>query len=206
LDTTEVEGLAVEFYRRLRLDPAVPVDTFRLARLLLGPGTIERGTAIVGEAAKVFTVNGKRRIAVSRKLAVEYAQFFVGHELGHIVCDEIGYREDDIERVCDMFGAAVMAPIPAVHALLRIFGRDHEAIADELVSTQTHAALRVAEVLRIPRAIITPARVYARGPEEFVWGPEDELRKLARRERPGVSKSRLTDDPKRIVIDVDETG
>jgi Zn-dependent peptidase ImmA (M78 family) len=137
---------------------------------------------------------------------VEYAQFFVGHELGHIVLEELGYRENDLETVCDQFGAAVMAPIPAVSAMLRIFGRDHEAIADEVCSTQTWAALRVAECLRIPRAIVTPHRVYARGPEEFVWGPEDELRKLARGNRPGVMRARLTDDPRRVLIDIDDTG
>lgn len=206
LDSASIEGLAVDFYKRLGCDPEQPVDTFRLARKLLGANAIERGTALVGVPAKTFSVHGERRIAVSRKLSVPYAQFFVGHELGHIVLDEIAYTESDIERVCDAFGAAVMAPLPAVRLLLRAFGRDHEAIADEVCSTQTWAALRIAEFLRIPRAIITPQRVYARGPEEFEWGPEDELRRLVRVERPGVVKSKLTDDPRRIVIDVDETG
>lgn len=206
MDAASVEGLAVDFYRRLKLDPARPVDTFRLARLLLGRDAIERGTSIVGALAKVYTVNGQKKIAVSRKATVEYAQFYVGHELGHIVLDELGYREDDVERVCDTFGAAVMAPMPAVRAMLRVFGRDHAAIADELVSTQTHAALRVAECLGIPRAIITPARIYARGPDEFVWGPEDELRRLARRDRPGVVRAKLTDDPRRTLLDVEDAG
>lgn len=206
LDATEVEAIAVDFYRRLGFDPEQPVDTFRLARKLLGPDAIERGTAIAGVPAKVFVVNGERRIAVSRKLSVPYARFFVGHELGHIVLDELGYREDDLEAACDMFGAAVMAPVPAVNAMLRAFGRDHEAIADEVGSTQTWAALRVAECLGIPRAIITPARLYVRGPEGFVWGAEDELRRIARARavRPGVTKAKLTDDPARVVLDVDD--
>lgn len=195
----------MEFYRRLGLDPARPLDTFRLARLALGGAAIERGTSVVGVGAKLFTLHGKRRIAVSRKLSVEYAQFFVGHELGHLVCDEIGYLEEDVERVCDQFGAAVMAPIPAVSAMLRAFGRDHAAIADEVCSTQTWAALRVAECLRIPRAVLTPSRVYARGPEEWVWN-ERELRRLARGERPGVTRARLTDDPRRLLIDVEDVG
>ncbi len=208
LDTTEVEALAVDFYKRLGFEPSQPVDTFRLARTLLGADAIERGTTIAGVAAATFMVKGRRRIAVSRKLPAEYAFFYVGHEIGHVVFDELGYHEEDLERVCDMFGAALMAPIPAVNEMLRAFGRDHEAIADEIGSTQTQAALRVAEALGIPRAIITPHKLYVRGPETFVWGPEDALRGLARSRRvvPGVSKVKLTDDPRRIVLDVDDTG
>jgi hypothetical protein len=202
----EVEALAVDFYRRLGFEPDQPRDPFRLARKFLGANAIERGTNLLGVPAHTFVLNGERRIAVSRRLSIPYAQFFVGHELGHIVLNEIGYRDDDVEAVCDMFGAAVMAPIPAVRSMLRAFGRDHEAIADEVGSTQTWAALRIAECLGIPRAIITPRRVYARGPEEFVWGPEDELRRLARSPRRGIVRAKLTDDPRRVVLDVDATG
>jgi hypothetical protein len=204
LDHASIEGLAVSFYERLGLDPADPVDTFQLARKLLGAGAIVRGTSLAGLAAKIFTVNGERRIAVNRKLDFAYAQHAVGHELGHVVCDEEGYRGEQLEQVCDAFGAAVMAPLPAVRAMLRAFGRDHVAIADEVCTTQTWAALRVAECLGIPRAIITPRRVYVRGPEEFVWGPDDSLWRLVRIERPGITKVRLTDDPRRVVLDVDE--
>lgn len=205
IDVAEVEGLAVDFYRRLKLDPEVPVDTFRQARALLGPKAIERGTSIVGLPARQFVVGGERRIAINKRLPVPYARFWAGHELGHIVFDELGYREPDLEGACDMFGAAIMAPMPAVRAMLRAFGRDHEAMADEVGSTQTWAALRIAEYLRIPRAIITPAKLYVRGPEEFAWGPEDALRRIARsRGRlPGIAKAKLTDDPRRIVIDVE---
>lgn len=203
-DAAEIEGLAVAFYERLSLDPKRPVDTFRLARKLLGAGGLVRGTSIVGLPAKLFMVNGERRIAVNRRLSVPYAQFFVGHELGHIVCDDMGYREDDLERVCDQFGAAVMAPIPAVCAMLRTFGPDHEAIADEVGSTQTWAALRVAECMKIPRAIIAPKKLYLRGPDDFVWPAEAELRRMARVPRPGVKRASLTDEPDRVVLDVDE--
>ncbi len=206
ITTSEIEALAVAFYERLGFDPSVPIDTFRLARALLGPCAIERGSSIIGVPAKTFMVNGQRRIAVSRRVPLEYAFFYAGHELGHLVLEEQGYRGADIEAVCDTFGAAVTAPMPAVRAMLRVFGRDHEAIAAEVGTTQTHAALRVAECLGIPRAIITPARLYVRGPDSFVWGSEDELRRLARARgvRPGLTKAKLTDDPRRVVLDVDE--
>lgn len=202
----EVEALAIEFYRRLALDPAQPADTFRLARKLLGPKAIERGTSLVGIPARTFVLRGERRIAVNRRISFAYQQHAVGHELGHIVLDEAGYRDDDVESACDLFGACLMAPRPAVAAMMRALGRDHEAIADEIGSTQTLAALRIAETLGIPRAVVTPQRVYARGPDEFVWGSEAELRALARRSRPGIARAKLTDDPRRVVIDVEEVG
>lgn len=202
----EVEALAVDFYRRLSLEPSVPVDTFRLARKLLGPGSIERGTRLVGIPARTFVLRGERRIAVNRRIPFPYQQHAVGHELGHVVLDELGYRDEDVESVCDLFGACVMAPRPAVVAMLRAFGRDHVAMADEVGSTQTLAALRIAETLGMPRAVVTPQRIYARGPEEFVWCGEEELRRLARRARPGIVRAKLTDDPRRVVIDVEEAG
>jgi hypothetical protein len=204
MDHADVEALAIAFYQRLGFEPDRPVDTFRLARKLLGPSAIERGARLVGIPARTFLLRGERRIAVNRRLSIPYAQFFVGHELGHVVLEEMGYVDEDVERVCDMFGAAVMAPRPAVQALLRAFGRDHAAIADEVGSTQTWAALRIAETLGMPRAIVTPQRVYARGPEEFVWGPEGEVRRLARTPRRGIVRAKLTDDPRRVVLDVEE--
>ncbi len=203
-DAGEIEGLAVDLYLRLSLDPERPIDTFRLARKLLGVGAIVRGTSLVGLPAKLFTVNMQTKIAINRALPFPYAQFFIGHELGHHICNELGYREDDIEHVCDHFGAAVMAPMPAVRAMLRAFGRDHEAIADEVGSTQTWAALRIAECVGIPRAIVTPKKTYLRGPEEFVFGSVQSVRGLVRGNRPGVSKVQLTDDPRRTVLDFEE--
>jgi hypothetical protein len=206
LTVVEIEGLAVSFYERLGFDATEPIDTFRLARKRLGPHGILLGTSIVGLPAARFVKDGMTRIAVNKRLSMPYAMFFAGHELGHEICDEIGYREDDLERVCDHLGAALQAPMPAVRKLYRALGNDLKEIADEVGATQTWAALRLAEYLKIPRAVLTPQRIYLRGPDEFVWGPEDELRRIghARKARPGITKVRLTDDTRRIVIDIDE--
>jgi hypothetical protein len=198
MDVAEVEGLAIATYRRLGFDPCEPVSTFKIARALLGPQAIERGT-LVAVAAQLFTANGRQRIAVSRKLAPEYAAFYVGHELGHVLCDEVGFRGPRLEQVCDQLGAALIAPLPAVAAMVRA-GLGMADVADKVVSTQTWAALRLAEVLQIPRAVVTPARVYVRGPEDFRWPLS--VRKLAGKDVPGVRKTRLSDDPARVVLDV----
>lgn len=199
MNVAEVEGFAVATYHRLGFDPTEPVSTFKLARVLLGPDSIER-TSLAGTVAATFVVNGQRRIAVSRKLAPEYAAFYVGHEIGHVLCQEEGFRGPRLEQVCDQLGAALMAPLPAVLAMVRA-GLGFEELADEVVSTQTWAALRLAEVLQIPRAVLTPARVYVRGPEDFRWPLG--MRKLATKGAPGLRRTRLTDDPDRLVLDVD---
>lgn len=208
IDPGTIEGLAVAFYERLGFDPGVPVDTFRLARTLLGPDAVERRVHLAGVPGRLFYVHGERRIAVSGRLPLGYQRHVAGHELGHIVLEEIGYVGGDLEQACDLFGAAVMAPMPAVRAMVRAFGPDHEAIADEVVSTQTWAALRVAECLGIPRAVVTPSRTYVRGPDHFEWGSDRELRQLARTRitRPGIRKTALIDDPKRVIIDVEDVG
>lgn len=199
MDVAEVEALAVATYRRLGFDPAEPVSTFKIARAMLGPNAIEKGT-LVAVAAQLFTVKGERRIAYSRKLAPEYASFHVAHELGHVLCDEVGFRGPRLEQVCDQLAAALMAPLPAIGALVRA-GVTHEELADEVVATQTWAALRIAEYLKIPRAVLTPARVYVRGDESFRWPLS--VRKLATKDVPGIRRTSLTDDPARLVLDVD---
>jgi hypothetical protein len=204
LDAATIEGMAIDLYRRLDLDPGTPVDTFRLARMLFGRDAIERVSSIVGERGKTYVVRGQRRIAVCRRLPIDVAHHVVGHELGHAMLDEIDYSEEDTERVCDQIGAALMAPLPAVRSMIRTFGPDHELIADEIVATQTWAALRIAEASGMSRAVLTPQRVYVRGPDTFVWC-ERSLRALARdpRSRPGVAKTRLTDARERCIIDLD---
>ena len=206
MDLASLEGLAVAFYTRHGLDPSQPVQTAKLARLELGDGAVVRGVTLAGAHATTFFHEGRRCIAVRRNLTDEYARFYIGHELGHLICEREGYRENDLEKVCDALGAMLMAPMPAVRAMVRIFGTtDFEEVADEVGSTETWAALRIAEALGIPRAILTPQRVYTRGPDEFVWGPEDSLRRLARGKiGPGITCIRLHDDPRRYVLDVDE--
>lgn len=208
MDTTWCEGAAVSLYERLGFDPSKPISTFRIARAWLGADAIVRPPVYMGTAS-TFIYDGRRRIAIARKVPDLQAGHLVGHEIGHGLLAEIGYCDDDEEDMADLIGAALLAPAPAVWMFYRIFGpRAFAEMADQVGSSETWAALRLAEVRNIPRAVITPQKVRVRGPDNFVWGSEADVRHLAksRATRPGVTKIRLRDDPRRIVLDVEETG
>lgn len=206
LDVASLEGLATSLYTRLRLDPAKPVSTFVLAQKLTGH-EVFRPANMIGALAQTWTQAGQRRIAVKRRLPVEYARFFAGHEVGHLLLDEAGYRGEDTEVCADYLGAALMAPRPALVALHRAFGFDLSAISIEVGATETWAALRVGEVLRIPVAVVAPI-IRVRGPENWVWGTDTDVRRLARLPQSklprGLVKTKLTDDPRRVVLMGDE--
>lgn len=201
MDAAALEGMAISLYERLGLEPSRPVSTFKLARGLLGEEALVRPPSMVGSPASLITVDGERRIAVKKTVPLRYARFFVGHELGHVLLEEERYHGDDLEPCCDYLGAALMAPRPAMRALQGVFGFSLPEIADVVGATQTWAALRCAEVLCMPLAVIA-STIRVRGPEEWVWPDEATLREWARSRRVprGVSRMRLTDDPVRVVL------
>lgn len=193
MDLFLFERLAEELYATCGADPTEPESPITLARRWLGPDAIVHAPVILPAPAATFFVEGRRRIAVRPGLPIERRRWAVAHELGHALLAEAGER--DSERGADCVGAALIAPYPAV----RMYGDNWRDLAFDLGASQTLAALRCAEVLRLPRAIVTPARVYLRGPENWIWP-------LARRslERlPGVRKTPLDDAPNRFVLDVD---
>ena len=100
--------------------------------------------------------------------------------------------------------AALLAPRPAFLRARRDLGEDLRAVAERFTMTQTGVALRRGEVLGTPLAVIAPARVRVRGPEAWVWPPESTLRAWARRPLAGLKKTRLTDDPRRVVLEADD--
>jgi hypothetical protein len=77
-------------------------------------------------------------------------------------------------------------------------------MASALRVSGTLAALRVGEAVGAPVAVIAPGRIHVRGPEEFVWPSEAELRRLARAGADGLVRVRLADDPRRVVLVVAE--
>ena len=205
MEQLELEGIADAAYREAGLDPETPHIT-RLARALLGPTAIMRGPRPIHGPAALIRVKDDWRIVISRSLPAIYATFAVGHELGHWLLARSGYRGDDEEASADYLAGALLAPRRAFISAWRAMGDDFAALAETFSMTETGAALRLGEVLRVPLAVISPALVRVRGPDEWVWPAESVVRGWSRKGAPGLRKVRLTDDPRRVVLGVEETG
>lgn len=204
MDVGDLEALALQLYAELGIDPAEPPSLFQVARAWLGAGAVERPHAMAGPPAKAFRIGARDRIAVKASVPLEYAHFYIGHELGHLLLRRAGYVGDEEEACADYLGAALLMPRPAVVATYRAEGFAPEALAEAVVCTQTAAALRLAEALGLPLAAVSPANVRVRGPEAFVWPDEATVRAWAARPRPGLARVRLTDQPRRVALLADE--
>lgn len=205
MDQLELEGVAEGAYREAKLDPTDP-NVVHLARVLLGPNAVTRGPRPLSGPAALIRVGESWRIVISRSLPRAYALFAIGHELGHWLLARHGYQGSgpDEEMAADYIGGALLAPRSAFLTAYRAVGNDLPELATAFSTTQTGAALRLGEVLRQPLAVISPQIVRVRGPEEWVWPAESTLRQWARRGAPGLRKVKLTDDPRRVVLDVDD--
>lgn len=200
-----LEGIAIDAYRRAGLDPQQPVSTLKLARLLHGPETIMRVPSLLGgRQAALCWVNGTPRIALRKCIPLDYLGHCCGHELAHV---ELGRPHDgdpDLEGECDYLASCFMATRPAALSLHRAFGWELREIANEVVATQTWAALRLGETLLVPVAAVSPTTVRVRGPEETSWPDEATIRSWARRPGPGLRKIRIDDQRGRAAIVADE--
>jgi hypothetical protein len=204
MDLGELEALAIQLYEEVAIDPTEPPSMFRVARAWLGAGAVERPHVMAGPPAKAYRIDGRDRIAVKASVPLEYASFYIGHELGHLLLRRAGYVGDDEEACADYLGAALMMPRPAVVATYKAEGFAPRALAELVGCTQTAAALRLGEAMRLPLAAVSPALVRVRGPEAFVWPDEGTIRSWAARARPGLMKVRLTDQPRRVALLADE--
>lgn len=187
----DLEIVAVEFYRRHKLDPDVPVTSAKLVRVALGPNALIKADLLrfPGPAA-TFVLRGERKIAIRPRLPIEAIQFFVAHELAHVVLEGEGVHEKGahVERACDYLGACLMAPRPAAQRLHRVFGFEPATVARAVVADRTWASMRLAEATETPAAIVSPALVRVRGPEEFVWPDDRTIRAWAKRARAGLRR------------------
>lgn len=198
----DLDEVAERRYEAAGLDPDRP-NIAKLVHVLLGCA-IERGPRPVHGPAALYRIGTQYRIIVSSKLPPAYQRFYAAHELAHWMLRAEGLDDRD-EAAADYLGAALLAPRRAFLSAVRC-GLGLPDLADEFGLTETGAALRLGETTHRPIVLVAPSSVRRRGPEEWVWPPDRTLRSWARTGRPGLARVRLVDDPRRVMLEADETA
>ena len=199
MEPGDIEGTAAAIIRQCG-DETDPPTVPEMVRRLVGRVEPARGLRGHGALAKV---NGEWRIYLRPGLPIEAKVFALAHELAEWwLRTQEQCQDGEAEHAADYLAACLVTPRRAFVASLRS-GLELSELAHRWTATETHVALREAEVTGRPRAVISPALVRVRG-EGFVWPVEGEVRRWARRGGPGLRKVRLSDDPKRVVLDPEE--
>ncbi len=159
----------------------------------------------------MHTVDHRPTICVRARLGKEALRWAILHELAEWHLQRVGYRGEDVELVAEALTAALVVPRDAYRKALRVHGDPTvdgarwKQLAFDFSTSQTCVALRHGEVTDEPLAVVAPTTVRVRG-REWTWPDELGLRQLARAERPGLRRAKLTDDPRRVVLAADDAG
>jgi hypothetical protein len=190
---------ATRLYGLGGLDETRGATPAALAEALLGTGAIrELPEGLLPYGGALARVGPSWRVYIQRGLRPSLARFTVMHELAHWALGR-----DATEDHCDALAARLLAPKPAFERALSETGASYTRLARWFGCTETFAALRYGEVTDAPLVVVAPATVRIRG-RTWSWPKtETELRGLAKaRKRPGISKARLRDDPRRVALRV----
>lgn len=204
IDTGVLDSIAEDALQRADADPEAPPTVFELAAAL---GYVVERPAHMVTLGATSRLHGRVRIAVKASVVDERSGHIAGHEMGHVLMREHGIPIDEFEELrADYLGGALMIPHAYALRLYRAEGFAPALLAEEICCTQTAASLRIAEVVGVALAAVSPAIVRVRGPVSFVWGDEQSLRReaAARRPRPGLARVRLTDERGRVALLPDE--
>lgn len=176
----------------------------QLVTALLGDGAVEQVPNLRTDG-ELVRIHDRWRIFLKRGLPLERRAFALVHEIGEWwfrVRER--YEGDDIEEAANYVAAAIMSPRRAFRRAIAEHGQNFAELAAAFRTTETQAALRDSELSGAPRAVVSPALVRVRGPENWSWPDERTIRGWARGAAVGVRKVRLTDDPRRVVLDPEE--
>jgi hypothetical protein len=206
MEGAALEGLAEALYREAGFEPDEPESPVAIARKVIGADAVE----IVPPGALRFTpaqlalVNGRWRIFV-RRSEPQALTFSVAHELAHWALRREGYQGQDEERLADYLGACLIAPAAAFARAVKAVGDDMAELSEIFGTTQSLVALRWGERTSTPLALVRPGLVRVRSQLEFVWPDERTIRRWAHGTPPkGLAKTKLTDDPRRVLLMADE--
>lgn len=190
------ERAAEEVRRRIPAARSVPINLSAVATAL-GVSEIVLAQNLV-EDGRLEQRGGTARIFVNERAGYERRRYTIAHELGHLLLaeperDTIARRmkcDDDVERFCDAFAAALLLP----RDLVRAYRREAECLAtvrDLAQQTRTSLAAVTVRLNELAgwRSAVVHWR-YVDGTWTYRWGaavPTDVHRRL--RSAPGTSDS-----------------
>jgi hypothetical protein len=196
--------LARELYVSAGLDPSQAPGAPRIAAAVLGdtyllavPRSELPGNALLRREGPRWVIN------VRDTLNARQLNHAIAHELGEWFLRCKGYTEPDVEELSGRVAAAICVPRPAFLAVYARLGDDLAALSEEFRVSQSLMALRVAECVGVPTALITRRVVRTRG-AVWEWPPTREqwTEFVARvRARPnGIRVSRPSDARGRVLL------
>lgn len=205
MEQLELEGIAEALLREGGQEDDQAPRLGQLVTALLGPGAVEYAPISLRGDGALVRIHDDWRIYVRRRLPLERRAFAISHELAEWwLRVRERYQGEDVEHAANYIAAAILSPRRAFRLALEDYGHEFAELARAFRVTETHVALREAELARLPRAVVSPALVRVRGPEAWVWPDEAVVRRWARGGARGVRKVRLTDDPRRVVLDAED--
>jgi hypothetical protein len=163
------EVLARELYLSAELDPTHALGAPRVATAVLGESCLHtvRPRELPGPA--LIQRDGPRWIIHVREgLTPSKLNQAVAHELGEWFLRCRGYAEPDVEELSSRVAAAICVPRPAFMAVHGQIGEDLAALSQRFLVSESLMALRLAECLGSPTALITQKVVLTRG-EPWGW-------------------------------------
>jgi hypothetical protein len=119
------ETLADRLRRLLRSARAIPVDPYAVAHAL-GVDEIVTNSQMI-EDGRLERIDGHIRISLTTRGNAQRQRFTLAHELGHLLLADSGQdtiarrmrTDDDVERFCDSFAAALLLPRPLMNSSAR---------------------------------------------------------------------------------------
>lgn len=175
MEFDQADAIACRLIVQAGFNPERAVAVERIARNtpgILDVVRVKHGQLGRGASGALMSRPEGHTIYVGSSVPRKDLGFVIGHELGHFELARIGYRGEDVERLADRIAAALVAPRPAFLRMARALGLDHQRLAEAFLLTETCAILRIAEITDRPTLVVTPDTLYARGDQEFAWGPD----------------------------------
>lgn len=173
-------------------DPEEIVSPIGLLQRKLGRDAVRKVPRLRSKAS-LSRWEGRRFVAIRDGMPEGDEEHHGGHECGHLAGELTGVKMT--ERDCHLFAAALM--MPRGPFLARARARTWPQLALDFGATQTAVALRLAETTERAIAVLTPARIHARGQG---WADDATVREWARIPRKGIARARISDAKGRIAL------